>query len=100
MPQIQHMAMLKLKAEITAEKIEELFNQLAELKQLIPSITYLSAASYSSNEGLNKEFTYGFLTTFDSIEARDVYLPHPEHERVKAELLPCINDIVVFDFET
>lgn len=100
MPQIQHMAMLKLKPEITAEKIEELFNQLAELKQLIPSITYLSAASYSSNEGLNKEFTYGFLTTFDSIEARDVYLPHPEHERVKAELLPCINDIVVFDFET
>ncbi len=93
------MALLKFKPEITAENIEELFNQLAELKQLILGITYFSGGSYSSNEGLNKEFTHGFLTTFESIEARDVYLPHPEHERVKAELLPCINDIIVFDFE-
>lgn len=37
--------------------------------------------------------------TFESEEARDNYLPHPEHERVKAEILPCINDIIVFDFE-
>ncbi|MEA5597548.1 Dabb family protein [Rivularia sp. UHCC 0363] len=98
MLQIQHMALLKFKPEITAEKIEELFNQLAELKELIPGITYFSGGYDSSNEGLNKEFTHGFLTTFDSIEARDTYLPHPEHERVKAELLPYINDIIVFDF--
>lgn len=99
MPLIQHMAILKFKPEVTADKIEYLFNQLAQLKQLIPGITYFSGGSYSSDEGLNKDFTHGFLMTFESIEARDNYLPHPEHERVKAELLPCINDVVVFDFE-
>lgn len=99
MPLIQHMAIVKFKSEVTADKIEYLFNQLAELKKLIPGITYFSGGSYSSDEGLNKDFTHGFLMTFESIEARDNYLPHPEHERVKAELLPCINDVVVFDFE-
>ncbi|MGB6295157.1 MAG: Dabb family protein [Rivularia sp. (in: cyanobacteria)] len=99
MPQIQHMALLKFKPEVTTEKIEYLFNQLAELKQLIPGITYFSGGCYSSNEGLNKDFKHGFLTTFESIEARDIYLPYPEHERVKAEILPCIDDIIVFDFE-
>lgn len=99
MPKIQHMALLKFKPEVTTEKIEYLFNQLAQLKQLIPGITYFSGGCYSSHEGLNKDFNHGFLTTFESIEARDIYLPHPEHERVKAEILPCIDDLVVFDFE-
>lgn len=99
MLQIQHMALLKFKPEVTTDKIEYLFNQLAQLKQLIPGISYFSGGSYSSKEGLNKDFTHGFLMTFESIEARDNYLPHPEHERVKAEILPYINDLVVFDFE-
>jgi hypothetical protein len=99
MPQIQHMALLKFKPEITADQIEDLFSQLADLKTLIPGIIYFSAGSYSSDEGLNKDFNHGFLTTFESIKARDNYLPHPEHERVKAKILPCIDDIIVFDFE-
>ncbi|MEM6751553.1 MAG: Dabb family protein [Cyanobacteria bacterium P01_C01_bin.38] len=93
------MALLKFKPEVTTDKIEYLFNQLAQLKQLIPGITYFSGGCYSSDEGLNQDFKHGFLTTFESIEARDIYLPHPEHERVKAEILPCIDDIIVFDFE-
>ncbi len=93
------MALLKFKPEVTTDKIEYLFDQLAQLKQLIPGITYFSGGCYSSNEGLNKDFNHGFLTTFESIEARDIYLPHPLHERVKAEILPCIDDIIVFDFE-
>ena len=37
--------------------------------------------------------------TFESVEARDAYLPHPEHEVVKAVLLQCIVSVLVFDFE-
>lgn len=99
MPLIQHIAILKFKPEVTNDKIQYLFNQLEELKQLIPGITYFSGGAYSSHEGLNQGFSHGFLMTFESEEARDNYLPHPEHERVKAEILPCINDIIVFDFE-
>lgn len=99
MPQIQHMVLFKIKPEVTTEKITQLFSQLAELQQLIPGITYFAGGPYSSPEGLNQGYTHGFLMTFESIDARDTYLPHPEHERVKAALKPCIDSALVFDFE-
>lgn len=99
MSKIQHMALVKFKPEVNTKKIEYLYDKLAELQKIIPGITHFSGGCYSSDEGLNQGFTHGFLMTFESVEARDNYLPHPEHERVKAEILPCINDIIVFDFE-
>jgi len=38
--------------------------------------------------------------TFESIATRNAYLPHPEHERVKAELLRYIDSVIAFDFES
>lgn len=99
MTQIQHMVLLKFKPEVTSGQIAELFQQLSELQQLIPGITYYAGGSYSSHEGLNQGYTHGFLMTFESAGARDVYLPHPEHERVKNALLPCLDGVLAFDFE-
>ena len=99
MPQIQHMVLLKFKPKISPEKISELFSHLAELQQLIPGITYFAGGPYSSPEGLNQGYTHGFLMTFESVAARDAYLPHPEHERVKAALIACVDGAIAFDFE-
>jgi hypothetical protein len=99
MPQIQHLVLFKIKRSVTTEKITELFSQLAQLQQLIPGITYFAGGPYSSPEGLNQGYTHGFLMTFESAEARNAYLPHPEHERVKDALLACIDGALAFDFE-
>lgn len=99
MPQIQHIVLFKIKPEVTPEKITELFRLLAELQQLIPGITYFAGGPHSSPEGLNQNYTHGFMITFENVDARDAYLPHPEHERVKAVLLACIDGVLVFDFE-
>ncbi len=99
MPQIQHMVLLKFKPETTSEKIADLLNQLGELQQLIPGITYYAGGAYSSHEGLNQGYNHGFLMTFESADARDFYLPHPEHERVKSAILECLDDFIIFDFE-
>lgn len=99
MPQIQHMVLFKFKPEVTSEKITELFNLIGELPQLIPGITYFAGGPNSSPEELNQGYTHGFLMTFDSVTARDTYVPHPEHERVKAALSPCIDSLLAFDFE-
>lgn len=96
---IQHMVLLKFKPETTEEKIADLFSQLSELKELIPGIRSFAGGPYSSDEGLNKGFTHGFSMEFDSANARDAYLPHPEHERVKSAIMPCIDDVIAFDFE-
>ncbi|MGL4884672.1 MAG: Dabb family protein [Waterburya sp.] len=99
MPQIQHVALLQFKPEVTPEKIKYLFDRLAELQQLITGIIHFSGGKYSSHEGLNKEYTHGFVMTFASVDARDAYLPHPEHEKFKEEIFPCLEDFVIFDYE-
>ena len=96
---IQHVVLLKIKDEVSEEKVSDLFEKLAELKQLIPGITYFAGGPYSSHEGLNQGYTHGFVMTFDKAQSRDNYLPHPEHERVKGDILPCIDGVVAFDFE-
>ncbi len=36
--------------------------------------------------------------TFTDAAARDAYLPHPEHQRVVAEMLaPIVADVLAFD---
>ena len=99
MSQIQHIVLFKIKPEVTTEEVTELFRLLAQLQQLIPGITYFAGGAYSSPEGLNQGYTHGFMMTFESVNARDAYLPHPEHERVKAALLSCIEAALAFDFE-
>ncbi|HLP87603.1 MAG TPA: Dabb family protein [Nostocaceae cyanobacterium] len=99
MSQIQHIVLLKFKPETSSETISELLRKLENLKIVIPGITYFAGGAYSSHEGLNKNYTHGFLMTFESAAARDHYLPHPAHEQVKAEILKHIDDVIAFDIE-
>lgn len=99
MPQIQHMVLLKFKPQVTVEQINQVFSRQAELQQLIPGITYFAGGPYSSPEELNQGYTHGFLMTFESVEARDTFVPHPEHERVKAVFFELLESAIAFDFE-
>ena len=99
MPAVQHIVLFKFKPEVSEETVADLFSQLAELKNLIPGMTHFSGGPYSSHEGLNQGYTHGFLMTFESPEARDAYLPHDEHERVKSQILQHIESVVTFDYE-
>ena len=99
MAKVQHMVVVRFKAGVPAEKITGLFAQLAGLRQVIPGIEHFSGGPSASPEGLNQGFTHGFLMTFRDAAARDVYLPHPEHERVKEAILPHVEDVIAFDFE-
>ncbi len=100
MPTVQHMVILKFKASTPQERIDEIFVELAGLQSLIPGMTRFVGGPYASGEGMHKDFTHGFLMEFTSSTARDVYLPHLEHERVKAMIIPCIDDVIAFDFES
>ena len=96
---VQHMVLVKFKPDVSDEQIDELFAQIAALQELIPGITHFGGGSYASHEGLNGGYTHGFLVTFESAAARDNYLPHPEHERVKEAIFPHVEVVVAFDFE-
>ncbi len=70
-----------------------------DLSETLPGIEDYVSGPNNSHEGLTQGFTHGFVMTFENAAARDTYVPHPDHERVKATLQPHIDSVVVFDFE-
>lgn len=89
---VMHNLVLAFKEDAKKEDIENIFKALAELKQknLVPGILSFTYGPYQSPEGLNNGFTHGSSMVFESIAARDAYLPHPEHDRVKPLIIAII----------
>lgn len=98
MPQVKHFGMFQFKPEVTPEGVATCFREMAGMVGKISGLLDFHHGPYDSAEGLNDGFTHGFIMTFESPAARDAYLPHPEHERVKAIVVPCLARVTVFDF--
>ncbi|MGA0899828.1 MAG: Dabb family protein [Luteolibacter sp.] len=96
---VRHFGVFQFKPEITPEQIEHCFAELCGMVGKIPGLLDIEHGPYQSEEGLNEDFTHGFIMTFDSLKSRDAYLPHPIHEAVKDVVVPCLERVVVFDFE-
>jgi hypothetical protein len=101
---ITHMVLFKLRRGVPQAEIDGIFADLAGLAQRIEGITSFAGGPYASPEGLQRGYTHGFCMTFASAAARDVYLPHPAHEAVKARVLKALEGGVAgalaFDFES
>ncbi len=98
---ILHCVFLRLKAATTADEKQSLFEAVAALKQVIPGILDVKYGPNVSPEGLHGGFVDGFAVTFESVEARDAYLIHPEHvavgERIVASTDGGLAGLLVFD---
>ena len=99
MAKIKHVALIKFKEGTTEEQIQKAFEELMDLSESVPAVEDYVAGPNNSPEGLTKGYTHGFVMTFTDAAARDAYLTHPDHERVKAAVLPLVEDVLVFDFE-
>ena len=99
MAKVKHIVLLEFKTGTSGEQIAGFFRSLAGLRREVPGLEDFAGGPYSSPEGLNQGYTHGFVMTFASAAARDRYLPHPAHERVKGEIVPHVEAIVAFDFE-
>jgi hypothetical protein len=96
---VKHIVLLKAKDGTSGAQIDGIFKKLRDLKSIIPGYQEFAGGPYSSQEGLNQGYTHGFIITFADATARDVYLYHPEHERIKGEGSPFFDAIIAFDFE-
>lgn len=98
MPAVNHVVLLRLKSDTTDEVLAVVISNLLSLQQKIEGIRSISHGKYSSNEGMNKGFNYGFTVVFESEHNRDLYLIHPDHEIVKQQLTAIIEDVIAFDY--
>lgn len=96
---VRHFGVFKFKPHITEQEIWACFHTMKEMVGKVDGLLDMEYGAYNGNEGLNDEFTHGFVMTFDSPKSRDLYLPHPVHEEVKAFVVPKLERVIVFDID-
>jgi len=99
---ITHVVLLKIRCDVPKAQIAAVLEALSGLRAKIPGLLSFSGGAYTSPEGMHKGFTHGFVMTFKDEASRDAYLPHPEHEVVKAMVLKVldggVDGVVAFDY--
>jgi hypothetical protein len=95
---VRHFGVFQFKMDVSEDQMEECFRIMKDMVGKIPGLLEMEHGPYNGNEGLNENFTHGFIMTFDSPESRDRYLPHPLHQKVKELVVPRLEQVVVFDF--
>lgn len=103
MAKVKHAVLLRLRRDVPATQVTEVFAALDQLRQKIPGLLDFSGGPYSSPEGLNRGFTHGFIMTFADEPSRNTYLSHPDHEVVKQRILAIldggIDGVIAFDWK-
>ncbi|NJB84969.1 hypothetical protein GGR26_000714 [Lewinella marina] len=97
---LRHAVFFSFKEESTPEQIDSVLQAFSALPGQIPEIRDYEWGINNSPEGLNKGFTHAFFLTFHSEADRDVYLPHPAHQRFGEILGPHLKDVFVVDYWT
>lgn len=96
---VRHFGVFKFHNTVTDDQIEASFQKMKEMVGQIEGLLDMEYGPYDSPEGLNDDFTHGFVMTFDSNESRNNYLPNPIHEKVKEFVVPKLERVIVFDFK-
>lgn len=98
---MKHIVIFKYKAEASQSQIQQVTDAFRALKDKIPGLLAFEHGVNDSPEGKNLGFTHVYLLTFVDATARDVYLPHPEHQKFGQLLrqLDILEDAFVVDYQ-
>lgn len=77
--QVRHVVVLKFKRDTSEEQLTAIFDRFRDLKNQIPGIVAFEHGANNSTEGMDQGFTHVVMLTFENAQARDTYLPHPNH---------------------
>jgi hypothetical protein len=97
---LRHVVVFKYNAGTTEAQIAQVTAAFRGLKDRIPGIVSFEHGVNNSPEGKHLGFTHVYLLTFETAQARDAYLPHPEHQKFGQLLgsLGVLEDAFVVDY--
>jgi hypothetical protein len=97
---VRHIVVFKYKPTATPAQIAEVTAAFRGLRTTIPGIVAFEDGVNNSPEKKNLGFTHVYMLTFDSLAARDTYLPHPKHKEFGQLLgkLGVLEDAFVVDY--
>ena len=101
---IHHMVLIKLKDDVDHNAVQGLFDRFKGMVSTFDGLEAFSGGPYSSPEGINRGFNYGFSMDFRDAESRDRYLPSEEHIQIAQDLGPMLagdseSSVCAFDYE-
>lgn len=95
---LRHVVLFSFKEDAPSDQVDAIASDFASLKNVIPGIAAFEWGTNISPEGLNDGFSHCFTLSFASVEERDAYLAHPEHQRFVSTLGGCLERSLVLDY--
>lgn len=95
---IRHILLLRFKDDVNPEQIDEVGKHFTAIPSKIDGVVSTEWGPYDSSEHKNRGFTHAVLMNFADEAGRQNYLPHPEHDILRAFFKPLVQDIIVFDY--
>ncbi len=97
---VRHVVIWRFRDETMEEQIGQFTDAFRALTTTIPGIIGFEHGANNSPENLNRAFTHVYLLTFESVQARDAYLPHPEHKRFGETIraMRIVAEVFVMDY--
>ena len=95
---LRHVVLFKFKDSSSDQDVKMVEDAFRSLPKQISEIKDFEWGTNNSPEGLNQGLTHCFFLTFDSEEARDAYLIHPDHKQFGKMLGPHLDKVTVVDY--
>ena len=64
---VRHFGVFKFKNTVTEAQISESFKSLKDMVGKIPGLLEMEHGPYNGDEGMNEDFTHGFLMTLTAL---------------------------------
>ena len=97
---LRHVVLFNFSDDATDVIVKEIEQEFTALSNQISEIHSFEWGINNSTEGLDKNLTHCFLVTFLSEKNREIYLPHPLHQKFVTFIGPYVEDVTVVDYWT
>ena len=95
---LRHVVLFSFKDGASADQVDAIVSDFESLEEAIPGVAGFEWGTNVSPEGLNDGFSHCFTLSFATVEDRDAYLVHPEHQRFVGTLGGCLEKSLVVVF--
>jgi hypothetical protein len=95
---IRHIVMITFKATVSSSAIDAVRLLFEAIPEKVAGVVSVEWGVNDSPENLHRGYTHVVVMTFADEQGRQHYLPHPEHEALKAVFVPLLEQVLVFDY--
>lgn len=95
---IRHLLIIQFKDSVSQDQIDEVERLFAAIPAKVDGVLSSEWGTNDSPEEKNQGYTHAVCMHFADEAGRQSYLPHPEHDALRAVFKPLVKDIIVFDY--